>query len=277
MTKPNTDQKTPYIAANINRFSGFAKEYDYYRPSVPKVIVDILTQLAGSAKPRKVIDIGCGTGLSTRIWAKYADEVVGIEPNDEMRRQAKSHSDSSNVHYQKGFSVSTGLPDSCADIVTVVEAFHWMEPTATIKEIARVLRHGGLFATIDYDWPPTINLEAEALDVVFENRAKKLLEEIGGDKVAHKWTKEEHLLQIQKSGLFKYTKEIAVHGIEKGNARRMIGLVLNQSNIQILLKKGIAEEKIGLPAFCQEMKRLLGEKPQSMYFTFRIRLGIKPF
>lgn len=277
MTKKNTYQQIPYVAANIDRFSGFAKEYDYYRPSVPKVIVDILTQLACVTKPKKVVDIGCGTGLSTRVWAKYADEVVGIEPNDEMRHQARSHSDNPNVHYRKGLSVSTGLPDNCADIVTVVEAFHWMEPTSTIKEIARILRPGGVFATIDYDWPPTINLEAEALDVVFENRAKKLLEEIGGDKVAHKWAKEEHLLQIQKSGLLKYTKEIAVHGIEKGNASRMIGLVINQSNIQILLKKGIAEEKIGLPAFCQEMKRLLRGKPQSMYFTFRIRLGIKPF
>jgi len=151
MTKVNSYQQTPYVTANIDRFLDFAKKYDYYRPSVPKVIVNILTQLACVAKPRKVVDIGCGTGLSTRVWAKYADEVVGIEPNDEMRHQAESHSDSSNVHYQKGLSFSTGLPDSCADIVTVVEAFHWMEPTATIKEISRVLRPEGVFAAIDYD------------------------------------------------------------------------------------------------------------------------------
>ena len=93
--------------------------------------------------------------------------------------------------------------------------------------------------------------------------------------MAHKWTKEEHLLQIQKSGLFKYTKEIAVHGVEKGNSDRMIGLALYQSNIQTLFKKGIAEEKIGLPVFCREIKHILGKRGQLMYFTFRIRLGIR--
>lgn len=276
MIKSDTYPDTSYVAANINRFFGFAKTYDDFRPSVPKIIVDILSKLACVTKPQKVIDIGCGTGLSTRIWGKYADEVIGIEPNDEMRQQAESHSEYPNISYQKGLSVSTGLPDNYADIVTIVEAFHWMEPSTTIKEVARILRPGGVFATIDYDWPPTINLEAEALDSDFENHAKKLLRETGNDRVARRWQKNEHLLQIQKSGLFKYTKEIAVHGIEKGNSERMIGLALNQSNIQILFKNKVDEDKIGLPAFRQETKRILGEKPQAIYFTFRIRLGIKP-
>ena len=232
--------------------------------------------MACVTKPRKVVDIGCGTGLSTRVWAKYADEVVGIEPNDDMRNQAKSRSGNPNISYQKGLSVYTGLPDSCADIVTVVEAFHWMESTATINEIARILRPGGVFAAIDYDWPPTISSEAETLDRVFENNAKQLLKEIECDKTARRWPKVKHLQQIQKSGLFEFTKEIAVHGVEKGNVNRMIGLALNQSNIQILFKKGVNEEKIGLSVFCQDMKRLLKGKSRPMYFTFRLRLGIKP-
>jgi len=275
MMKVNNSQQAPYVTANVDRFSGFAKEYNHYRPSIPDVIVDILSQLASVTKPRKVVDLGCGTGLSTRVWEKKAYEVIGVEPNDDMRFQAMSHSDGSNIRYQKGLSVSTGLPDSCADIVTVVEAFHWMEPTATLKEIVRILRPGGAFAAIDYDWPPTINLEAENVDVSFENHAKEILKEIGGDNAAYRWSKNEHLFQIQKSGLFKFTKEFAVHGIEKGNSDRVIGLALNQSNIQILFKRGITEEKIGLPVFRREIKHILGKRGLLMYFTFRIRLGIK--
>ena len=276
MLKIKIHQKNPYVTANTNRFSGFAKNYDRFRPSVPKEIVKILTQLAHVTKARRVVDIGCGTGLSTRIWAKYADEVVGIEPNDDMRHQAELHSDNSNIHYQKGLSISTGLPNNFADILTIVEAFHWMEPINTLKEISRVLRPGGVFAAIDYDWTPTINPKAEKLDLAFEDNAKKLLNERGYDKAARRWPKKEHIFQIEKSGLFKSIKEIIVSGKEIGDYNRMIGLAINQSNIQILFKKGISEEKIGLPIFRKKMKCLLGEELHPMYFTFHIRLGIKP-
>jgi len=276
MTKVNIYQKTPYVAANINRFSGFAKNYDYFRPAVPKEIVQTLIRLNHKTKPRRVVDLGCGTGLSTRIWAKYASEVVGIEPNDEMRHQAESHSGNSNVHYQKGLSISTGLPNNFADILTVVEAFHWMEPTETLKEIFRILRPGGIFAAIDYDWPPEVNLKAKKLDIEFENNAKKLLKIKNYDEVARKWPKDKHLFQIQKSGLFKSTKKIIIMVEEIGDYNRMVGLAANQSNIQTLFKNGVTEEEIGLPVFRQKMKDLLGEKLYPMYFTFQIQLGIKP-
>src|SRR5579859_11552 len=99
------------IAENVEQFNGFADDYDRYRPAVPPVIADILTQLARIARPKLVVDIGSGTGLSTRIWANRADEVVGIEPGDDMRLQAeKSSASFGNIRYQKGDSAATGLP-----------------------------------------------------------------------------------------------------------------------------------------------------------------------
>jgi predicted O-methyltransferase YrrM len=53
--------------ANLQRFTGFADVYDRYRPALPLVIRDILSQLARNASPLRVIDIGAGTGLSTRL------------------------------------------------------------------------------------------------------------------------------------------------------------------------------------------------------------------
>jgi predicted RNA methylase len=41
--------------------------------------------LAGGRRPKLVVDLGAGTGLSTRVWATEADSVVGVEPNDAMR------------------------------------------------------------------------------------------------------------------------------------------------------------------------------------------------
>ena len=141
------------IPANLTRFSGFADTYDRYRPSPPSVLVDILTQLAQVDRPKLVVDIGCGTGLSTRIWSGRAEEIIGIEPNTDMRHQAEAATSQSDVHFQDGTSTGTGLADACADIVTCVQSLHWMEPGATFAEIARILRPGGVFAAVDCDWP----------------------------------------------------------------------------------------------------------------------------
>ncbi len=81
-------QTSIHHSANLERFSGFAALYDDVRPQPPATIIDVLLQLAQIERPRLVVDLGCGAGLSTRIWAERADQVVGVEPSADMRRQA---------------------------------------------------------------------------------------------------------------------------------------------------------------------------------------------
>ena len=87
-----------------------------------------------------MVDLGSGTGLSTRAWAERAEEVVGIEPNDAMRVEAEAATQAGNVRYLGGSSYETGLPDACADLVTCAQSLQWMEPEPTFAEIARILR-----------------------------------------------------------------------------------------------------------------------------------------
>jgi ubiquinone/menaquinone biosynthesis C-methylase UbiE len=151
------------VTANTDRFSGFAELYDMYRPRPPEVIVDLLTQLAARQRP-VVVDLGSGTGLSTLLWTRSAAEVVGVEPNVDVRAQAErraANSSAGNVRFVEGLSTATGLSDRFADIVTCSQSVHWMEPNDTFAEVARILRDGGVFAAYDCDWPPTLNAEAE--------------------------------------------------------------------------------------------------------------------
>ena len=151
-----------HVKANVDRFSGFADCYDQYRPEPPVIIPEILTQLLGNSMPSLVVDLGCGTGLSTRIWAGKAREIIGIEPNADMRRVAEEQlPSSSGIRYLYGLSTQTGLPDTAVDIVCCSQAFHWMEPEPTLAEMARILRPDGIFAAIDCDWPPTMHWQGE--------------------------------------------------------------------------------------------------------------------
>ena len=70
------------------RFLGFADIYDEGRPSLPGKAIEILQTYFGE-NIDTIVDIGCGTGLSTRNCTKYANNVIGIEPSIDMLEQAK--------------------------------------------------------------------------------------------------------------------------------------------------------------------------------------------
>src|SRR5215218_257245 len=102
---------------------------------MPPAELGDLLQLYAGGRPRRVVDLGSGTGLSTRWAARWADEVVGVEPSDDMRAAAEARA-IRNAAYVKGWSHATGLADASADIVVAVQALHWMEPDPTFREVA---------------------------------------------------------------------------------------------------------------------------------------------
>ncbi len=235
----------------------------------------MLTQWLG-AMPKLVVDIGCGTGLSTRIWQSQADRVIGIEPNHDMRSVAEQRTPSeAGISYQFGTSTQTGLPDESTDIVSVSQAFHWMEPVATLKEVSRVLRPDGILAVIDCDWPPMMNWQAEqkyrelmALTSSLERAQKKLND-------VKKWPKSEHMHNIERSGHFRYTREVTLHNTETGNADRLIGMMYSQGGVESLLKLGVTQLVDAIEPFKQAIHEILGETLQPWYVSYRVRLGVK--
>jgi len=264
------------MIANIRQFDGFADIYDKFRPSMPSVIVDILTQLAHTSFPHLVVDLGCGTGLSTRTWAKRAENIIGVEPNDNMRSKAEIMSkEQPAISYQKGTATNTKLPGESADIATICQTIGWVQPNATFTEASRILRSQGIFAAVDYDVPPIITLEIDALEREFlENTKGLMLKHLPNYHTKH-WDKKKYLSLMVSSGKFAHTKELAVHSKEEGNVERIIGFILTQSSVQTLLKNRISEKDIGLSSLRAKLHRILGRTSLPMYFTYRIRVGQK--
>jgi SAM-dependent methyltransferase len=269
----------PHLAANLDRFSGFADCYDANRSQPPVILLDILTQLARAARPRLVVDLGSGTGLSTLLWSPRADAVIGIEPNADMRAQAERRAaaqpNAGNVRFVDAISSQTGLPNASADIATCSQSLHWMDPEPTFAEVARIMRPGGVFAAFDCDWPPTMNWEAERAYREFVDRAEQIGEARGLYPGVIHWRKEEHLARMEASGRFRYVKEIVVHHTEPGDAERLVGLALSQGGVAKPLQHGMSESESGLDRFRVAAQRALGDRPMNWYFSYRVRLGIK--
>jgi len=257
-------------------WTGKASSYDRARPTPPPALLDLLTQLIGMPHPALVVDVGSGTGLSTAIWGKRAERVIGIEPNAGMRQEAvhnvEDHPYAAHIEYREGVAQQTGLPGGCADIVTAAQSFHWMEPTATLAEIARILRPGGLFAAYDYDSPPAIHWELDQLALEGSLRLVELVQERGLAHTLKIWPKNKSLDPLRESGHFRFTREVLLHHIEQGDAARFLEMM--QSNA-LSQQFQFTEQEIGFDRLRQAALQHIGSEPIPWYFSYRVRIGIK--
>ena len=250
---------------------GLADRYAQNRPRPPAPLVDLLCQVADVERPRLVVDLGSGTGLSTRSWAARSERVVGIEPNPAMLRVAESEP-VANVDYVRGTSDETGVPAGTADIVTAAQSLHWMDADPTFAEAARVLRPGGVFAAYDYEFLPAIHPDVDDAFDAFLERAYAYRRERGFD--AGRDSKAGHLERIRASGRFRSGREYFLHSVERGDAARVLGFALTQGPVAQLLAKGVTERELGLDVLREVAGRVVGDRPRRWWFSYRLRVGI---
>lgn len=257
-------------------WTGNASSYDRARPTPPLALLDLLTLEIRLPHPALVVDVGSGTGLSTAIWGERAERVVGIEPNADMRNEAArkvaGQPSAAHIEYREGTAQRTGLPDACADIVTCAQAFHWMEPTATLAEVARILRPGGLFAAYDYDTPPTIHWELDRVAQEVVGRLVELIRERGLAPTVAIWPKDRHLERMRESGHFSFTREVVLHAIERGDAARYLEMMRSNALNQ---QFQFTEEEMGFDRLRSAALQYIGSEPIPWYFGYRVRIAIK--
>ena len=139
---------------SAGRFSGQADAYARYRPPYPD---EADPRRDCPVRPRRgrprVVDVGCGTGICSRLFAERGISVIGVEPNSAMRRRAEATPCPAGPppRYRTGTAEATGLPDAIADCVVAAQAFHWFDAGAALREFHRLLKPGGWMALLWYE------------------------------------------------------------------------------------------------------------------------------
>lgn len=260
----------------IERFSGFAEHYNLGRPAPPPALAELLCGVVGEGRPGLVLDLGCGSGLSTRFWAPYATRVIGLDATPDMIEYARRVNPFPNVSFQLAFAHQTGLPDACAEIITCCQAFHWMEPESTLAEVARLLRPGGVFAAVDHDeFPLILPWEVTLAYQDCRARLRDLDKQFQLARPVQRWQKEDHLQHMRQSGWFRFTLEIHLYHQEQGGVERLLHLAMSYGHTQELLKAGLSPQEAGLDELQATASRLLGNREVTWWWGVSVRLGVK--
>lgn len=128
----------------LGKFGEFVEEYQKARRPYPPEVFTFLKSLLKTKKPL-ILDLGCGTGISTRQLAKVGS-VIGCDPDLRMLEAAKKMG---NQRYEVGSANKLPFDDSMFDAVTAFSAFHWFDDRKSIAEIKRVLKPGGLIFIVN--------------------------------------------------------------------------------------------------------------------------------
>lgn len=134
------------VAAFDERAPGYEQGW---RGRLHHDIADRAAELAVSVHPapRRVLDVGCGTGYLLRLLAgrcPQATELAGVDPAPSMIEAAEQAADDRRLRFTVGAAERLPCADDAFDLVVTTTSFdHWADQRAGLSECARVLVPGG--------------------------------------------------------------------------------------------------------------------------------------
>ena len=159
-----------------------ASTYDRFEAERARPSRDLIARLAGM-KPRRIVDLGCGSGLSTlelkRTFKKA--EILGVDVSPDMLKAAATRLP--GIKFVAGDAAT--FDAGGFDLVFANAVFHWVpDHLAALARLARALPPGGALAVQmpDNDDEPSHRLmRAVAAMPAFAGRASSASRErIGG-------------------------------------------------------------------------------------------------
>lgn len=178
----------------LTRFTGRASFYAKHRPAYPDSVIVALKRRASWFREAVVADIGAGTGISSELFLRHGNTVLGVEPNADMRAEAATlQARFPQFQMLDGLAESTGLPGATFDYVVAATAFHWFDAERCRAEFRRILKPGGQVVLLWnlHQSPPTPLLQE------FEELSARY-----ADDGRHRWGRERHNISNAAARLF---------------------------------------------------------------------------
>ncbi len=121
-----------------------ARHYNAYRPPVHGII---LKRLLGAEKFVRALDVGCGTGVSSEALLAYSENVVGIDPSEDMLSRAGKHE---RILYRKFDGKVLPFKPSQFDLITFAGSLNYSEKKSMAHETIRVAAQGCKVVVYDF-------------------------------------------------------------------------------------------------------------------------------
>jgi SAM-dependent methyltransferase len=137
-------------------FGRTAIDYAAYRASFPQEFFSRLEDMGIGLNGQRVADLGTGTGVLARGFARRGCVVTGLDPAAAMLDEARQLDDKAGVrvNYLVASAEDTGLDGARWDVVSAGQCWHWFNRPRAGGEARRLLVVGGALVICHMDYLP---------------------------------------------------------------------------------------------------------------------------
>jgi len=145
--------------------ASMAEGYARARPPLhAHIFKRIVALLGGTVHAEVALDLGCGSGLSTRPLHAVARRVVGVDPVAPMLSLARAVSPQSAFIAARAEAVP--LRSASVDLIAAAGSLNYADPPAALREAARLLAPSGVLCVYDFSQGRTFQ-DSAALETWF--------------------------------------------------------------------------------------------------------------
>ena len=133
-----------------------SQDYGKYRDIYPASFYQNLLSMGIGLKGQDILDLGTGTGVLPRGLYPNGARFVGTDRSAEQIEVAKSLAleQGMEIAFHAHPAEDTGMPDGVFDVITACQCFLYFDKAIVLPEIKRMLKPGGMFATMWMAWVP---------------------------------------------------------------------------------------------------------------------------
>ena len=126
-------------------FSSQSAAYAQYRPGYPDDLIEAV--LSPLARKEQAWDCATGNGQAAVLLAPHFNKIEATDISERQLQQAVPHR---HIHYSVSPAEQTPFEAGSFDLITVAQAYHWLDGLAFHKEATRVGKPGALVAVWGY-------------------------------------------------------------------------------------------------------------------------------
>jgi SAM-dependent methyltransferase len=141
---------------NIELFASTARFYSRFRAPYRESMFTMLRERFGLDGRGALLDLGCGTGPVAIPLAPLFERVLAMDPDDGMRAEGERIARDrgiTNIEWRFGGSLDVAPALGVFRLVTIGNAFHWMDRAQTIEALYPLVADEGGIAIVGVGYP----------------------------------------------------------------------------------------------------------------------------